>query len=104
MIGERLRQAVAASGIALGGAPLGNLFRPVTDDDAATVLDGAWNAGIRYFDTAPHYGHGLSERRFGSALRARPREAFLLSTKVGRLLHADSQAPSTQHGYLDVPR
>lgn len=104
MIGTRLREAGAAAGVALGGAPLGNLFRPVREDEALAVLDRAWDAGIRYYDTAPHYGHGLSERRFGAALRARPRASFLLSTKVGRLLHADAQAPADQHGYVDVPR
>lgn len=104
MIRERLRAATAATGVALGGAPLGNLFRPVREDDARAVLDRAWDAGIRYYDTAPHYGHGLSERRFGAALRGRPRESYLLSTKVGRLLHADDRAPAEQHGYVDVPR
>ena len=95
---------VATARIALGGAPLGNLFRPVTEEAARAVLDRAWDAGVRYFDTAPHYGHGLSEQRFGAALRRRPRDAYLLSTKVGRLLHADERAPADQHGYVDVPR
>lgn len=104
VIGDRLREAAAATGIALGGAPLGNLFRPVREDEAAAVLERAWHAGVRYFDTAPHYGHGLSERRFGAALRERPRDSFVLSTKVGRLLHADAGAPADQHGYVDVPR
>lgn len=104
MIARRLYDAVAAAGVALGGAPLGNLFRPVGEDEAAAVLDRAWDTGIRYYDTAPHYGHGLSERRFGAALRARPRAEYLLSTKVGRLLHADARAPAKQHGYVDVPR
>ncbi len=103
-IASRLQDSVATAGIALGGAPLGNLFRPVADEEARAVLDRAWDAGIRCFDTAPHYGHGLSERRFGAALRGRPRDAYLLSTKVGRLLHADARAPAAQHGYVDVPR
>ncbi|MCC6194853.1 MAG: aldo/keto reductase [Burkholderiales bacterium] len=104
MIASRLREATAAAGVALGGAPLGNLFRPVREDDALALLDRAWDAGVRYYDTAPHYGHGLSERRFGTALRARPRGSFLLSTKVGRLLHADERAPADAHGYVGVPR
>lgn len=104
VIGPRLRAAAQAAGIALGGAPLGNLFRPVPEDEARAVIDRAWDAGVRYFDTAPHYGHGLSERRFGAALSCRPREAFLLSTKVGRLLRSDAAAPTDQHGYVDVPR
>ena len=58
--------------------------------------------GITYFDTAPHYGHGLSEHRVGRVLRGLPRDAFVLSTKVGRLLAPDRQAPSVQHGYVDT--
>ncbi|MDT0233070.1 aldo/keto reductase [Curtobacterium sp. BRB10] len=70
----------------LGGAGIGNLLRPVSDDDARATVDAAWDAGVRGFDTAPHYGLGLSERRLGAALAGRPRESFLVSTKVGRLL------------------
>jgi D-threo-aldose 1-dehydrogenase len=70
----------------LGCAQLGNLYRPITDAEAAATVDAAWALGIRYFDTAPHYGLGLSERRLGAALRDRPRHEFVLSTKVGRLL------------------
>ncbi|MGW1274453.1 aldo/keto reductase [Streptomyces sp. NPDC002491] len=78
--------AVAVSELALGCAALGNLYRPVSDDDAQATVDAAWDAGVRTFDTAPHYGLGLSERRLGAALRDRPRDAYTLSTKVGRLL------------------
>ncbi|MGA4838370.1 aldo/keto reductase [Streptomyces sp. G45] len=80
------RSGVRVSGLSLGGAGLGNLYAPVSDEDAARAVDAAWDAGIRYFDTAPHYGLGLSERRIGAALRGRPRAAYALSTKVGRLL------------------
>lgn len=100
---QRLRSATAVAGVALGGAPLGNLFRAVPDAEAVAVIRRAWQRGIRYFDTAPHYGQGVSERRFGAALRDVPRDAFVLSTKVGRLLRADAFAPSAQHGYVDVP-
>jgi D-threo-aldose 1-dehydrogenase len=86
----------------LGGAPLGNLFRAVSDEAAIRTIRHALDAGISYFDTAPHYGHGLSEHRFGNALRGIPRDRFLLSTKVGRLLSADPRAPSEQHGYVDT--
>lgn len=103
-IASRLQDSVATAGFAFGGAPLGNLFRPVAEAQARAVLERAWEAGVRCFDTAPHYGHGLSERRFGAVLRGRPRDAYLLSTKVGRLLHADARAPADQHGYVDVPR
>jgi D-threo-aldose 1-dehydrogenase len=65
---------------------MGNLYREVSDEAAAATIDAAWVAGIRYFDTAPHYGLGLAERRLGAGLRDRPRAEFVLSTKVGRLL------------------
>ncbi|MBA8988821.1 D-threo-aldose 1-dehydrogenase [Curtobacterium pusillum] len=70
----------------LGGAGIGNLLRPVSDADARATIDAAWEAGVRGFDTAPHYGLGLSERRLGAALADRPRDSYLVSTKVGRLL------------------
>ena len=62
------------------------MFRVVSDDEAWAVLDAAWEAGIRYFDTAPHYGLGLSERRLGAFLQTKPRDEFSISTKAGRLL------------------
>ncbi len=76
--------------LGFGGAPLGNMFDEVTDEQAEATLAAAWEAGIRHFDTAPDYGPGISEHRFGRALRSRPRDAFVLSTKVGRLLRADA--------------
>lgn len=69
-----------------GAAALGNLFHEVSDEEAAAIVEVAWQGGVRYFDTAPHYGLGLSERRLGAALARFPREDYLLSTKVGRLL------------------
>jgi D-threo-aldose 1-dehydrogenase len=75
--------------LGFGGAPLGNMFGMVSDAEAVATLDAAWEAGLRHFDTAPEYGPGISEHRFGQALRGRPRDAFVLSTKVGRLLRAD---------------
>ena len=69
-----------------GAAALGNLFHEVSDEEAAAIVEVAWQGGIRYFDTAPHYGLGLAERRLGAALAGYPRSEFLLSTKVGRLL------------------
>nr|WP_260408355.1 aldo/keto reductase [Planomonospora venezuelensis] len=69
-----------------GGAPIGNLFTAVDDDAARAAVDAAYEAGIRLFDTAPHYGLGLAERRLGAALASRPRDSYVLSTKVGRLL------------------
>ena len=69
-----------------GAANVGNLYRALTDDEASAVLQAAWDEGIRYFDTAPHYGLGLSERRLGAFLATRQREEYLVSTKVGRML------------------
>jgi D-threo-aldose 1-dehydrogenase len=94
---ERLRGAIA-----LGGAPLGNLFRPISDEAAHALVRHAYAAGARYFDTAPHYGHGRSERRMGEGLRAFPRDEYVLSTKVGRLLEPRADAPKDQHGYIDT--
>ena len=76
-------------GIGLGTAPLGGLYDAVDDDTALAVVDRAWELGIRYFDTAPYYGSGLAERRLGEALRGRPRDELVVSTKVGRLLRPD---------------
>jgi D-threo-aldose 1-dehydrogenase len=70
----------------LGCAPMGNLFRPRTDEECQTTLEAAWAGGVRHFDTAPHYGLGLSEERLGRFLTTRPRDEFVVSTKVGRLV------------------
>jgi D-threo-aldose 1-dehydrogenase len=84
---DRRRNAgVEVGGLSLGCAQLGNLHRVVSDEAARATVDAAWDLGVRYFDTAPHYGLGLSERRLGNALAGRPREAYVVSTKVGRLL------------------
>jgi D-threo-aldose 1-dehydrogenase len=85
-----------------GGAPLGNLFAPISDEAAVALVRAAHASGIRYFDTAPHYGNGLSEHRIGAALREVPRDHFLLSTKVGRLLLPDPNAPRNQNSYVGV--
>src|SRR6476620_10695678 len=80
---DRLCSPLGGAGLGLGGAPLGNLYAPLSDEAADQTLEAAWRLGLRYFDTAPLYGHGLSEQRLGRFLRARPRDAFVLSTKVG---------------------
>nr|WP_246400704.1 aldo/keto reductase [Jiangella mangrovi] len=77
------------SRLGFGAAPIAGLYTPVDDDTAAATVDAAWDAGVRYFDTAPHYGLGLSERRLGRALAGRPRHEYLVSTKAGRLLVPD---------------
>nr|WTA69527.1 aldo/keto reductase [Micromonospora sp. NBC_00855] len=90
--------------LGFGAAQGGNLYRTTTDEEFASAVEAAWEAGVRYFDTAPHYGLGLSERRLGAALRQRPRDEYVVSTKVGRLL-----VPSPQDAHLrdsdgfDVP-
>ncbi|MYT74781.1 MULTISPECIES: aldo/keto reductase [unclassified Streptomyces] len=80
------RTRVPVTALGFGAAAIGNLYTPVADDDAQAALEAAWDAGIRYFDTAPHYGVGVSERRVGAFLRTRPPAEYTLSTKAGRLL------------------
>jgi len=80
------RSPVFVTELSFGGAPIGNMFTEVSDDEARATVDAAWDGGIRTFDTAPFYGLGLSERRLGAALRHRPRDEYVISTKVGRLL------------------
>ncbi|MEU6252444.1 aldo/keto reductase [Streptomyces sp. NPDC047043] len=77
---------VEVTPLAFGGAAIGNLFTEVTEEQAYEAVEAAWQRGIRYFDTAPHYGLGLSERRLGTALRGHPRTDCTISTKVGRRL------------------
>ncbi len=72
--------------VGFGGAPLGDMFKTISQADAAATLQAAWDGGIRYYDTAPHYGAGLSEQRFGHFLADKPRDEYVLSSKVGRVL------------------
>jgi D-threo-aldose 1-dehydrogenase len=90
------RTAVEVTELGFGGGPLGGLFTALDDDTAACALTAAWDNGIRYFDTSPHYGIGHSERRIGSLLSGKPRDSFTLSTKVGRIL-----VPQEPAGRLD---
>jgi D-threo-aldose 1-dehydrogenase len=87
------RGGLEVTRLGFGTAEIGGLFRPVSDADAAKVLEHAWSLGIRYFDTAPLYGQGDSERRLGALLSTRPRDSFVLSTKVGRLLFRGDVPP-----------
>ncbi|HEV2034057.1 MAG TPA: aldo/keto reductase, partial [Candidatus Dormibacteraeota bacterium] len=80
--------------LGLGSAPLGGLFQAVTDEEAHRVVASSWEAGIRFFDTAPQYGNGLAEQRFGAVLSTKPRDQFVLATKVGRLLRAGAPPQS----------
>jgi D-threo-aldose 1-dehydrogenase len=87
-----------------GGAPIGGLYAPVSDEQAAAALEAAWATGIRAFDTAPHYGVGLSEQRIGRFLAGRPRAEFVLSTKVGRRLVPASGPVDGADGFYGTPR
>jgi len=87
------RPGVTVTELGFGGAPVGNLYTSVSDDAAVAAIDTAWECGVRYFDTAPHYGLGLSEARLGKALATRPRTETVLSTKVGRLLVPSGLGP-----------
>ncbi len=86
------------SRIGFGGAPIGDLKRAPSDATTRKLLGSVWDAGIRYFDTAPFYGSGLSERRIGDFLRSKPRDEYVLSTKVGRLLVPDREWALERHG------
>ena len=99
-ITERI-QSMALPG--LGCAQLGNLYRVTSDQETAETLQTSWNAGIRYFDTAPHYGLGLSERRLGAFLAGKPRDEYVLSTKVGRLIRPADRPMSQDDQGFAVP-
>jgi len=85
--------------LGMGGAPLGNLFSRIPEEVAAACIRAAWDADIRHFDTAPHYGAGLSEHRIGAALRECPRDEYTLSTKVGRMLAPVPSVPELDDNF-----
>ena len=87
------RTGLSMTRLGFGGASIGGLFSAVPDDAAIDTVRHAWDIGVRSFDTAPLYGYGASERRVGAALRDRPRDAFVLSTKVGRLVREADAIP-----------
>ncbi|NRG18292.1 aldo/keto reductase [Rhizobiales bacterium] len=90
--------------LGFGSAPLGNLYRSITDEEADAILALAWESGVRYFDTAPLYGLGLSETRLNRFLRGKPRDEYVLSTKVGRLLSpATAETRDGIGKWFDVP-
>ena len=98
---NRIRKTdVTVTEVSFGCASIGNLYHSVTDAQAQEVIAAAWQEGIRYFDTAPHYGRGLSEQRLGNFLRNKPRESYTLSTKVGRVL-SPGHAMSEADGFID---
>ena len=91
------------SELAFGAASIGGLYRATSDEDAFGAVAQAWQDGIRYFDTAPHYGLGLSERRLGQALAGYPRGEYVVSTKVGRLLEPNPHPTPRDTDGFDVP-
>ena len=91
--------------LGMGSAPLGNLITEVSEADAGACIAAGWAAGIRHFDTAPHYGAGLAEHRLGRFLRGQvkggqARDSYTLSTKIGRILHADDSVPDLNENFL----
>ena len=89
--------------LGMGTAGIGNLYAPVSDDAAKATVAAAWAAGIRYYDTAPHYGFGLAERRLGEALAALdPDGQAIVSTKVGRLLEPVAGPARERHGFVEA--
>jgi len=92
---RQLGRLDAITELGLGTSPFGNLFHETTDADTEAATAVSWQGGVRYFDTAPHYGLGLAERRLGAALRDRPRDSYLISTKVGRRL-----VPTPENAHL----
>ena len=99
----RRGRALPFTRLGFGSATLGNLGRRFTEEECDSALDRAWERGLRTFDTAPLYGLGLSEARIGRALRTRPRDEFLLSTKVGRLLEPCAAGESNAGVFLAAP-
>lgn len=101
----RLHRGLSFTTLGAGCAQLGNLNRAMSDDEAEATVRAAWERGIRYFDTAPHYGLGLSERRLGRALAAYPRDEYVLSTKVGRILvpSPETAGETDMASLFDVP-
>ena len=103
-LNQRTRSPVNLTQLGFGGAPLGNLYRKIEDSDAQATLDAAWDAGIRYFDTAPQYGLGRSETRFADALARFDHDQLTLSTKVGRVLEDCAPEDVTPEAFVDVPQ
>jgi D-threo-aldose 1-dehydrogenase len=97
------RTALKVTSVGFGCASIGNLGQAFSDAECAAVLERAWEAGIRHFDTAPHYGRGLSETRLGVFLRGKPRGEIAVSTKVGRVLSPGAQVESADGFFNPLP-
>jgi D-threo-aldose 1-dehydrogenase len=100
---ERRGHRLDISTLGFGGAPLGNMHRILSEGEAQATVEAAWDAGIRYYDTAPYYGHGLSEMRIGAVLKKQPRDSYVLSTKVGRVLEPCAVGDEESGIYLKTP-
>ena len=103
---DRLRNGgLTFTELGFGTAPLGNLYKAISDDEARATLDAAWGGGVRYFDTAPLYGLGLSETRLNPFLRDKPRHEYVLSSKVGRLIeHCSPEHRAGIGKWFNVPQ
>ncbi|SFV13266.1 aldo/keto reductase [Pseudoduganella namucuonensis] len=95
------RGGVRLTRLGMGCAPIGGLYHSVTEDEARAAIDAAWDLGLRYFDTAPYYGGTRSELRLGAALRDRPRDQYVVSTKAGRLMRLDISVRPGDDGWAD---
>jgi D-threo-aldose 1-dehydrogenase len=93
-----IRDELLSGPLGFGATPLGNMFREIPEEEAAATVDASWQQGVRYFDTAPFYGAGLSEMRLGKALAKDKRDEYLLSTKVGRLILSEVEMGSRDFG------
>jgi D-threo-aldose 1-dehydrogenase len=90
--------------LGFGAAPLGNMFRALPDEEAKATVEAAWQSGIRFFDTAPHYGAGLSEIRLGEILSQYPRDQYVISTKVGRIVLEEAEAAAKKGSLFEHGR
>ncbi len=104
VLNGRTANPVELTEMGFGGAPLGNLYRKVSEEDAQAALQAAYDHGIRYFDTAPQYGLGRSENRFADAIERFGRDTIVLSTKIGRLLLDCEPGEVTPEAFVDVPQ
>jgi D-threo-aldose 1-dehydrogenase len=104
LLNGRTKTPVPLTRMGFGGAPLGNLYRKVSEEDAQAALLAAYEVGVRYFDTAPQYGLGRSEERFGKAMKVFGRDNIQLSTKIGRLLLDCEPDEVTPEAFVDVPQ
>ena len=93
---------IAVTCFGFGGASMGNMYTEARDDEALEAIRSAYEAKVRYFDTAPMYGFGKSERLYGQALKDQPRDSFVLSSKVGRLIVAGKPTPQTEDKGFEI--